>query len=141
MPVCHGVKLIISDKVSGGLTFKGTEGWAYANRGSHEVYPENLKDSVIGPTEINLYKSDNHFRNFIDCVLSREETIAPAEIGHRSITMSHLGNIAMKLQQDLDWDPDKEQFINNEAANAMLHRQMREPWGGIYQSLVAELSI
>lgn len=135
----NGVKLIITDKVRGGVTFKGTDGWAYANRGIHEVFPENLKDTVIGPNEINLYKSENHFRNFIDCVISRKETIAPAEIGHRSITMSHLGNIAMKLQQDLDWNPQKELFINNDQANAMLHRPMREPWAGIYQSLVDEL--
>lgn len=135
----NGVKLIISNKLEGGVTFRGTDGWAYANRGTHKVFPENLKDTVIGPSEINLYKSENHFRNFIDCVLSRQETIAPAEIGHRSITMSHLGNIAMKLQQDLEWDPQKEQFINNDLANAMLHRQMREPWASIYQSLVGEI--
>lgn len=135
----NGVKLIISNNVRGGVTFKGTEGWVYANRGSHEVFPDKLKDTVIGESEINLYKSDHHFRNFIDCILSRKETIAPAEIAHRSISMSHLGNIAMKLQQDLDWDPQAEKFINNEQANAMLHRPMREPWAGIYQSLVAEL--
>ncbi len=131
-----GVKLIISNKVPGGVTFRGTEGWARANRGNHQVFPESLKETVISPSEIHLYKSDDHFRNFIDCVYSRKETIAPAEIGHRSITMSHLGNIAMKLQQDLDWDPITEQFINNEAANGMLHRKMREPWASIYKDLL-----
>jgi len=129
----NGVKLIISNKLQGGVTFHGTEGWAHANRGNHQVFPESLKETVIAPSEIHLYKSENHFRNFIDCVYSRKETIAPAEIGHRSITMSHLGNIAMKLQQDLDWDPTAEQFINNEAANGMLHRKMREPWASIYK--------
>jgi hypothetical protein len=53
--------------------------------------------------------------------------------------MSHLGNIAMKLQQDLDWDPKAEQFINNDLANSMLKRTMKEPWAGIYNELVAEL--
>ncbi len=130
----NGVKLIInSDAERGGVTFNGTEGWAWANRGKHEVFPENLKDSVITDAEVHLYKSDNHFRNFIDCVISREEPIAPAEIGHRSITMSHLGNIAMKLQQDLEWDPEKEQIINNDLANSMLSREMREPWASIYK--------
>jgi predicted dehydrogenase len=135
----NGVKLIISDKLKGGVTFRGTEGWAFANRGRHEVFPENLKDTVIAPNEIHLYKSENQFRNFIDCVISREEPVAPAEIAHRSITMSHLGNIAMKLQQDLDWDPKAEQFINNDLANSMLKRTMKEPWAGIYNELVAEL--
>lgn len=132
----NGVKLIISNKVPGGVTFHGIEGWAWANRGKHRVFPENIKDTVIAPSEIQLYKSDNHFRNFIDCVLSRKETIAPAEIGHRSITMSHLGNIAMKLQQDLDWNPITEQFINNNLANGMLAREMREPWASIYNKHV-----
>lgn len=132
----NGVKLIISSEARSGVTFKGTDGWAWANRGRHEVFPENLKDTVITPSEINLYKSDNHFRNFIDCVISRKETIAPAEIGHRSISMSHLGNIAMKLKQDLDWDPKAEQFINNDLANGMLARKMREQWARVYKKYV-----
>jgi hypothetical protein len=131
----NGVKMIISSKLRGGVTFRGSEGWAWVNRGktSYQLFPETLKDSVITDAEIHLYKSDNHFRNFIDCVISREETIAPAEIGHRSITMSHLGNIAMKLQQDLDWDPAVEKFIGNDLANSMLARKMREPWATIYK--------
>lgn len=132
----NGVKLIISDKVQSGVTFRGTEGWARGNRGSHTVFPESLKETVIKPSEIHLYKSDNHFRNFIDCVISKKETIAPVEIAHRSITMSHLGNIAMKLQQDLNWDPKKEQFIHNDLANSMLKRKMREPWASIYKQLL-----
>lgn len=134
----NGVKLIISNKLRGGVTFRGTDGWAWASRGKGnvQVFPENLKDTVITDSEIHLYHSDNHFRNFIDCVLSRKETIAPAEIGHRSITMSHLGNIAMKLQQDLDWDPVAEKILGNDLANQMLHRPMREPWAGIYRELV-----
>jgi predicted dehydrogenase len=132
----NGVKLIISNKVKGGVTFRGTDGWAWATRGRHMVFPENLKDTVIAASEIHLYKSDNHFRNFIDCVISREKTIAPAEIGHHSIAMSHLGNIAMKLQQDLDWDPVGEKFINNDMANSMLSRKMREPWATIYKDLL-----
>lgn len=131
----NGVKLIISDRFQGGVTFRGTEGWAWVNRGknSFRLFPENLKDTVIAESEIHLYKSDNHFRNFIDCVISREATIAPAEIGHRSITMSHLGNIAMKLQQDLQWDPEKERIIGNDQANSMLTRKMREPWATLYK--------
>ena len=133
----NGVKLIItSDAERGGVTFKGSDGWAWANRGKHEVFPENLKDSVIADSEFHLYKSDNHFRNFIDCVISGEETIAPAEIGHRSITMSHLGNIAMKLQQDLEWDPKNEKITNNDLANSMLSREMREPWASVYKEHV-----
>jgi predicted dehydrogenase len=130
----NGVKLIITSKAKrGGVTFEGTEGWAWATRGAHEASSKSIFDSVIGKDEINLYKSDNHYRNFIDCVISRKEAIAPAEIAHRSITMSHLGNVAMKLNQDLEWDPKTEQILNNDKANSMLTRTMREPWASIYK--------
>ena len=78
---------------------------------------------------MHLYKSDNHYRNFIDCVLSRKETAAPVEVAHRSITICHLGNIAMRLgREKLKWDPDKEQIIDDAEAAKMLSRPYREPW-------------
>lgn len=127
----NGVKLIIESGKDTGVKFEGSEAWI-----SSREDPQKLMETEIGPDEIHLYKSDNHYRNFIDCVLSRKETAAPAEIGHRSIAMSHLGNIAMQLEQDLDWDPVQELFLNNETANSMLARKMREPWAGIYKDLL-----
>ena len=129
----NGLKLIIRSGGEQGVTFIGTEGKAWANRGAHRVEPESLADTEIGKDEIHLYKSDNHFRNFIDCVISRKEPIAPAEVAHRSITIAHLGNIAMMLNQDLDWDPVKEQVTNVPEANKMLSRTMREPWDSVYE--------
>jgi predicted dehydrogenase len=132
----NGVTLVVQSDKDFGVTFKGSEGEVWATRGSHKVFPPKLHDTIIGENEVQLYKSEDHYRNFIDCILSRQAPIAPAEVGHRSITLSHLGNIAMMLEQDLDWDPDKEQFINNFAANQLLFRQMREPWGSIYRKYV-----
>ena len=78
---------------------------------------------------MKLYQSDNHYRNFIDCIYTGNECIAPAEVAHRSITLSHLGNIAMTLgASKLKWDPVKEEFIGNDDANKMLKREYREPW-------------
>ncbi len=79
------------------------------------------------------------FVNFIDCVISGDEPIAPAEVAHRSITIAHLGNISMLLNQELEWDPKTERFVNNTLANALLDRPMRAPWDKIYKDLVAEL--
>jgi len=124
----NGVKLIISNKERGGVTFEGTDGWAWADRGRHEVNPKELADTVIGPNEVHLYESNDHFRNFIDCVYSRKDPIAPIETAHRSITISHLGNIAMRLRRDLKWDPDRERFVNDAEADRMLSRSMRGPW-------------
>ena len=130
----NGVKLIISneEKVMG-VTFEGTEGSVWATRGKIGASSEDIFKSQIAADELHLYKSDNHYRNFIDCVRSRKETAAPAEIAHRSISIGHLGNIAMILQEDLQWDPEKERFIDNERANQMLSRPMRDPWAKVYE--------
>lgn len=125
----NGIKLIISNKERGGVTWEGTDGWVWANRGEHAASSDAIKNSEIGPNETHLYVSNSHYRNFIDCVLSRKEPIAPVEIAHRSITICHLGNIAMRLGRDtLKWDPDKEQIIGDDEAAKMLKRPYRGPW-------------
>jgi len=124
-----GVKMIISNSLRSGVTFEGTEGWVWADRTGHDAQPKSILDSKIGQNEIQLYRSDHHYRNLIDCVISRKEPIAPAEVAHRSITICHLGNIAMRLGIDgLKWDPDKEQILDNAEAAKMLSRPYREPW-------------
>lgn len=129
----NGVKMIVKSGSDFGVTFIGTEGKVWSSREKHTLEPESLKDEIIGSNEIQLYKSDNHFRNFIDCVISRRETIAPVEVAHRSITIAHLGNIAMKLGKDLEWDPKTERILNVHEANEMLSRPMREPWNAVYR--------
>ena len=129
----NGVLLQVKNaKKDIGVVFEGTEGKIWA--GGSE--PEGLFETVIGPDEIHLYKSENNHRNFIDCIYSREDTAAPAETGHRSISTSHLGNIALRLGQDLQWDPKKETFSDNADANKMLSRKMREPWASVYKKYV-----
>jgi len=133
----NGVKLIVSNEEEiMGVKFEGTDGYVWATRRDWGASSEDLYYSKIGDDEVRLYSSDNHYRNFIDCVLSREETVAPVEKAHRSISIGHLGNIAMKLDQDLEWDPEKEQFVNDDKANQMLSRPMREPWDKVYQEYV-----
>jgi len=67
-------------------------------------------------------------RNFLDCVRSRHDPIAPVEVGHRSASVCHLGNLAMLLKRKLHWDPAKEQFVGDDEADRMLSRPMRAPW-------------
>ncbi len=124
----NGVVLNISNKNKGGVTFEGTQGTIWVTRGAYSSTPESLWESKIADNEVHLYKSDNHYRNFIDCVLSRQPAIAPCEVAHRSITLAHLGNIAMQLQRDLKWDPAKEQIVGDAEANRMLRREYRAPW-------------
>jgi myo-inositol 2-dehydrogenase/D-chiro-inositol 1-dehydrogenase len=126
----NGVKVICADnkKNKQGVVFEGSEGWVYVRRGFIDANPKSLLTSTIGPNEIHLYKSNNHKANWLECIKSRAQTIAPAEIGHRSCTVCLLGDIAMRLGRKLRWDPDNEQFIGDEQANRMLWRPMRSPW-------------
>ncbi|MHC4061504.1 MAG: Gfo/Idh/MocA family protein [Planctomycetota bacterium] len=60
--------------------------------------------------------------------IAGREPAAPVEVGHRSATVCHLGNIAMMLKRELQWDPDDERFVNDEEANRMLDKPRRAPW-------------
>jgi len=123
----NGVKLVL--KTGGGNTrFEGSEGWVFVTRGKIDAEPKSLLKEKIGPDEIQLYKSRDHKQNFLDCIKSRRDPIASAEIGHRSSTVCHLGNIAMLLGRKLKWDPEMERFTNDSAANRMVARGMRAPW-------------
>lgn len=113
---------------SNNVRFEGTDGWVFVTRGKIDTHPESLLESKIGPEEIHLYKNHDHHQNFLDCVRSRHEPIASVEVGHRSATLCHLGNIAMKLGRKLKWDPETEHFINDPIANSMIARSMRAPW-------------
>jgi len=129
----EGFKMVVADSEQTpkgmGTQFIGDKGWVYVNRGGTlETQPESLVTSVIGPEEIHLYKSDNHIKNFLDCVRSREQTITPADVAHHSIMVGHLGMIAMRLGRRVNWDPEKERFIGDEQADRLLNRPMRSPW-------------
>lgn len=123
-----GVVMKISDKLQMGVRFIGTEGWVYVTRGKIDANPKSLLEESFDEGEVRLPSSENHFRNFIDCVISREEPVAPVEHAHRSISICHLGNIAMLLGRDLKWNPDLEQVVNDHSAHSMLNRPYRSPW-------------
>ncbi|HUT25835.1 MAG TPA: Gfo/Idh/MocA family oxidoreductase, partial [Sumerlaeia bacterium] len=126
----NGVTVICADngRNKQGILFEGTEGWVYVRRGAIDAHPKSLVASMIGANEAHLYKSDDHKGNFIECIRTRAETVAPVEIGHRSCTVCLLGEIAMRLGRKLRWDPAQERFIDDEQANRMWSRPMRSPW-------------
>ena len=127
----NGVTMIVGQgqkDIPMGTTFIGTEGTIYVNRGKLTSTPEEIVKTPLSEGDVRLYKSDNHRRNFLDCVKSRELPICDVEIGHRSATICHLGNIAIRTGRPLQWDPVAEQITNDSEANAMLSRPYREPW-------------
>jgi len=124
----EGFTMIVSSEFPNGTRWEGSDGWVFVNRGWFETSPASLKDSVIGSNEIHLYRSDDHVGNFLDCVRSRALTITPIEVAQRSISIGHLGIIAMRLGRKVRWDPAKELFIDDAEASRMLSRAMRSPW-------------
>jgi len=111
-----------------GILFTGTKGTVQTNRGRLNTTPTSLKDQKIGPDEIHLYESRNHYVDWLDAIRKRSKPICDIETGCRSVTVCHLGNIAYKLGRPLKWDPEREVFVGDDDANRMLSRPMRGPW-------------
>ena len=141
----NGVHMIVSGDFPNGIKFIGTEGWIFVSRGNETVTASDpvskLKDaqalsssdpkiitSVIGPNEIHLYESKDHHGNWLECVRSRQQPIAPVEVAHRACSACLIHHMAMKAKRKLHWDPLKERFKNDDEANALLSRPQRSPY-------------
>jgi len=111
-----------------GAKWIGDKGWIWVDRGRGGASDPKILKEQIGPDEVQLYRSNNHCQNFIDCVRSRRPTVAPAEAAHRSISVGLLGEIAMLVGRKIRWNPEKEEIIGDETASRMLGRAMRSPW-------------
>jgi hypothetical protein len=111
------------------VRFEGPEGWIEVTRGRIEASRPELLSEPLPDSAIKLYHSDDHVGNFVQCVKTREKPIASVEIGHRSASVCHLGAIAARLDRKLFWDPEKEEFKDDEIANGMRSREMHAPWG------------
>ena len=134
----NGVKMILSRggkywHGSCGERFDGPEGWAAAADGYSR--PDVSKPSmlrlvkkVVGEYVARTGRALDHMRNFLDCVRSRELTVANPVVMHRSMTAVHAANICMWLGRSLKYDPVKEEFVNDPEANRLRSRAMREPW-------------
>ena len=127
-PVIHyrygnGVVLSLTSlnpRVGGGATFIGEKGRITIIRGGYECDPPGLDEDPLPADAVRVYASDNHMRNFYDCVASRNDPIMTVENGHRVATLCHLGNIARWLGRPLKWDPENEVFPGDDEANALL---------------------
>ncbi len=110
------------------MKFEGTDGWIFVTRGKIEASKAELLTEPLPTNPVRLYATENHMGNFFDCIRSRKDPICDAEIGHRSVSVCHLGVISIRLGRKLRWDPEKEQFLNDEEANHWVARAQRKPW-------------
>ena len=111
-----------------GILFLGADGWVIVSRGGIDAGPKSLLDTVFDSSEPRLPVSNNHRRNFLECVRTRQQTISPIEAAVRSDTICHLDDIAIRTGRKLRWDPAEEQFLNDDHANRLLTRSLRSPW-------------
>ncbi|OYP28866.1 Gfo/Idh/MocA family protein [Rhodopirellula sp. MGV] len=122
----------------GEIELRGTDGTCYVSERDYEIVPESggqfadrgprmkpQKKSVPGG---NALLTQDHARNFLDCIKSRELPNADVEIGHRSTTMSLIANISLAVGRRLEWDAQAERFINDDEANELLQYDYRAPW-------------
>ena len=111
-----------------GIKFIGSDGWIWVTRGTIQASDPDMLKEELPESAPRVYESRDHMGNFFDCVKSRETTICPAEVGHRSASLCHLGVIAIRLGRKLDWNPVKEQFVGDAEANGYVAREMRKPY-------------
>ncbi len=143
----NGVELEVLDAPRGdynrdGIMFEGDAGRLFVNRGAIAGRPvEDLKSQPFGRNDFRIYANDNldrpermgkidaiknHMGNFYDCTLSRQTPISDVVSQHRSVSLCHLGNIAMRVGSKLIWNPGTEQFADSPAATKLLSREQRK---------------
>jgi len=117
--------------INNGLHFAGEDGkWLFVSRNRIAASDQRLIDQPLPNNAVRLTQgvANNHMMNFINCVRSRQQPIANVEVGHRSVTVCHLGTLAIRTGLKLRWNPETEQFVDNQLANQWLSRPMRAPW-------------
>ena len=125
-----------------GVMFEGEAGRIFVNRGTVAGKPvEDLATRPFGRGDFKLYAHDNparperfgkidaiknHMSNLYDCTLSREQPLSDIVSQHRSVSVCHLGNISMRLGRPVNWDPEREEFVNDGEANGLRSREQRD---------------
>jgi predicted dehydrogenase len=125
----NGIKMTHETReCSNGIHFIGTAGEIKVQRKKIETSPSNLAQRIITDSEKHVYKSIDHYKDFLNAMRTRTKPVCDVEIGHRTASVCNIGNIAYRLNRALKWDPIKERFKNDAEANALLTRKMRKEW-------------
>ena len=113
---------------SGGVLFVGADGEILVNRGKISSKPEGIIKEPLGEKDVHLFKSPGHQKDWLNCIKSRQKPLCDVEIGARSVTVCHLGNLAYWHHKKLQWDPKEWKFLKDEEANKWLDRERRDPY-------------
>jgi predicted dehydrogenase len=130
----RGVRFLYEDGVevihgpSGGVQFIGTEGEILVNRGKLSSKPARILEELLGEDDFRLYDSPGHQRDWLNCIRRRVKPICDVEVGARSVTVCHLGNLAYWHHRKLRWDAKNWCFLDDSTTNQWLDRERRDPW-------------
>lgn len=133
----RGMKMIYSNGVvlnhvawgeSNAVQFLGSEGKIEVSRGFYRSDVKGLTKLELKDSDKALYRSDNHYQDWIDAIKSRNRPVSDVEFGHRTASLCNIVNMAYMLERPLKWAPAHESFINDEDANKLLTRPFRGSW-------------
>jgi predicted dehydrogenase len=127
----NGIEMIhnvFEEGIKADCVFEGTEGTLLVSRNGISTRPSSILEQPLTEKDQRAMASTNHHQNWIDAIKSNSECICPAEIGHRSATICHLGNIGYRLGRPLRWDPMAERFKDDADANKHCSREPRAEW-------------
>jgi hypothetical protein len=110
------------------VRFEGETGWVEAGDSGQMVLssPELLAGRQVA--EIGGYPATFHVRDFLDCVKTRSQSKGNADAACNAHIACHAANIALALNRKVTYDPVKNEFVNDEAANRLRNEALREPW-------------
>ncbi len=124
----NGVVVECGQDFKGGATFEGSDGWIFVTRGKIQASKPEILSDPAGPSDVRLYASDDHYKNWLECLETRKKPICDVEIGHRSATVCHLGNLAARTGQTVKWDPVREEITSPLELKDRIHYGYRKPW-------------
>jgi predicted dehydrogenase len=117
--------------IKSGVKWIGSEGWVWVDRGGFDASNPAWKQGKYLPREmrkIKVYTSSDHMENFLDCIRTRQATVAPVEVGHNSALPGHLCLISMLTGRKIQWDAKEEKIIGDPEASKLMTREYRSPW-------------
>ena len=145
----NGITVYTSGGYKNGIKYIGEDGWIFVSRGDYQASPTDpvdkeksaealnasdpkILESTIGENETHLEVIEDQHGNWLDCIKTRKAPISPIQKGHKACVICLISDIAMQYPRKFEWDPEKEMFVNDDEANALLQREQREPYGTDY---------
>jgi hypothetical protein len=128
----NGVKLVMRERGwldlgSCPVRFEGDTGWVETADNGDMVASSPALLAARG-AKIGGYPANNHIRDFLNCVKTRGQPRANADVTCHTHIACHAAGIAIFLKRKLAYDPVKNEFIGDAEANRLRSEALREPW-------------